>query len=339
MTDSRPLLPTARVADLDEVGGPTPWLVRSLWSEQAVGFLAGTPKSCKSWLGLDLALSVASATPCLERFEVEQPGPTLVFLAEDSLHQVRRRIAGICNHRRLDLLSLDLHVVTSPSLLLDSPDDLARLDATVGNLKPKLVLLDPLVRLHHLDENSSADISALLGKLRHLQRKHAAAIAVVHHVGKRSRSQLGQALRGSTDLHAWSDSSAYLVRKHDRLELILEHRSSPAPEPFPLELAADDDGNAYLRVCSDDVDSPDLPPPPLVELVRRRLAGSDQPLSRVALRRELRVNNQRLGDALLRLERDGLVRRSANGWSACQRTSPSPAATQQTTPQLCLPGA
>src|SRR5690606_28356362 len=93
VTDPHPLLPTARVADLDEVGGPTPWLVRSLWSEQAVGFIAGTPKSCKSWLGLDLAISVASATPCLERFEVEQPGPTLVFLAEDSLHQVRRRIA------------------------------------------------------------------------------------------------------------------------------------------------------------------------------------------------------------------------------------------------------
>lgn len=118
MTDPHSLLPTARVADLDEVGGPTPWLVRSLWSEQAVGFLAGTPKSCKSWLGLDIAISVASSTPCLDRFEVEQPGPALVFLAEDSLHQVRRRIAGICNHRRLPLDSLDLHVVTSPLSLI-----------------------------------------------------------------------------------------------------------------------------------------------------------------------------------------------------------------------------
>lgn len=337
MTDPHPLLPTARVADLDEVGGPTPWLVRSLWSEQAVGFIAGTPKSCKSWLGLDLAISVASATPCLERFEVEQPGPTLVFLAEDSLHQVRRRIAGICSHRRLDIHSLDLHVVTSPSLRLDSPEDIARLDATLGHLTPRLVLLDPLVRLHRLDENSSADVSALLGKLRHLQRQHATAIAVVHHVGKRSRAQLGQALRGSTDLHAWSDSSAYLVRKHDRLELALEHRSSQASEPFPLELVTDDD-NAYLRVCSDEADSPQLPPPPLVDLVRRRLADAGQPLSRVALRRELRVNNQRLGDALLRLERDGFVRRSSDGWISCQRTSPNPADDQQSTQQLCLPG-
>ncbi len=313
-------LPTARVVDLAEVSGPTPWLVRSLWSEQAVGFVAGTPKSCKSWLGLDLAISVASNTPCLDRFEVEQPGRSLVFLAEDSLPQVRRRIAGICQHRRLDLKTLDLFVVTSPSLRLDSAEDQARLDATLAELRPRLVLLDPLVRLHRLDENSAAEISALLGVLRHLQRKHQTAIAVVHHVGKRAHSQLGQALRGSTDLHAWSDSAAYLVRKNDRLELTLEHRSAPAPDPFAIDLASDDPDSAHLRVCAGDAASPssDIPEPPLLDLLRKRLAVAPEPLSRATLRRDLRVNNQRLGDALLRLERDGIARRSAQGWALAQ---------------------
>jgi len=310
-------LPTARVADLDEVVGPTPWLVRSLWSEQAVGFVAGTPKSCKSWFGLDLAISVASNTPCLDRFEVEQPGRCLVYLAEDSLPQVRRRIAGICQHRRLDLQTLDLFVVTSPSLRLDSAEDQARLDSTLAQLRPRLVLLDPLVRLHHIDENSAAEISALLGGLRLLQRKYRAAIAVVHHIGKRSHSQLGQALRGSTDLHAWSDSAAYLLRKRDRLELALEHRSAPALDPFTIELVSDDPACAHLRVCADcsAARSSDIPEPPFIDLLRKRLADAPQPLSRATLRRDLRVNNQRLGDALLRLERDGIARRSAQGWA------------------------
>lgn len=331
MTTAEPL-PTARVCSLDEARGPTPWLIRSLWSEQAVGFVAGTPKSCKSWLGLDLAISVASNTPCLDRFEVEQPGRSLVFLAEDSLPQVRRRIAGICQHRRLDLETLDLFVVTSPSLRLDSAEDLARLDTTLAQLRPRLVLLDPLVRLHHIDENSAAETSALLGSLRHLQRKHEVAIAVVHHIGKRSHSQLGQALRGSTDLHAWSDSAAYLLRKRDRLELTLEHRSAPAPDPFAIELVADDPDGAHLRVCADDTAAPSsaIPEPPLLDLLRKRLADAPEPLSRSALRRELRVNNQRLGDALLRLERDGIARRSAQGW-ALARPDPDR--------QLQLPGA
>jgi len=312
-------LPTTRVADLDEVDEPAPWLVRSLWNEQAVGFIAGAPKCFKTWLGLDLAVSVASATPCLDRFEVEQPGPALVFLAEDSLQQVRRRISGICKHRRLDLSTLDLHVVTAPTLRLDTDDDQNRLDATLTKLRPRLVVLDPLVRLHNIDENSAAEVSSLLGLLRAMQRKHATAIAVVHHMGKRSRSQLGQSLRGSTDLHAWSDCAAYLVRSRDELRLTLEHRCAPALDPFAIHLVGDDLTGTHLelRAHPDPASATSLPPSPLTDLVRKSLADANEPLSRTALRALLRVNNQRLGDALTSLVREGLARRCSTGWELC----------------------
>ena len=56
-------LPTARVAALDDTDVDERWLVRSVWSEQAVGFIGGAPKRGKSWLGLDLAVSVACFGP------------------------------------------------------------------------------------------------------------------------------------------------------------------------------------------------------------------------------------------------------------------------------------
>ena len=34
-------------------------------------------------------------------------------------------------------------------------------------------------------------------------------------MAKRSRRNLGQSLRGSSDLHAWTDSACYLVRRAD----------------------------------------------------------------------------------------------------------------------------
>jgi len=312
VTDER--LPTARVAALDDADADARWLVRSLWSEQAVGFIGGAPKCCKSWLGLDLAVSVASGTPCLDRFDVERTGPTLVFLAEDSLPHVRRRIEGLCRHRRLEIESLDLHVITAASLRLDLEADQQRLDATLAELRPALLLLDPLVRMHRLDENSAADISRLLGLLRHMQRQHEVAIAVVHHMSKRSRAQLGQALRGSTDLHAWSDSAAYLVRRKNRLCLGLEHRSAAAPEPFDVELVTDERGDAHLRVVEGGDSDDHLPAPPLADDVRRLLADAPAPMSRAAIRKQLRVNNQRLGDALLRLERQRVLERTPSGW-------------------------
>jgi AAA domain len=259
---------------------------------------------------------VASGTACLGRFEVERKGPALVYLAEDSLDQVRRRIAGLCRHRGLDIGQLDLHVVTAASVRLDLEDDQRRLAATLHELRPALLLLDPLVRMHRIDENSSADISRLLGLLREMQRQHAVAIAVVHHMSKRTRAQLGQALRGSTDLHAWSDSSAYLVRRRDHLVLSLEHRSAAAPEPIGIELVgADDDTHLETRTAGADEDgAAPSAQAPIAEQLRARLASAAAPLTRAELRAALRVNNQRLGDALLQLERDGIIERSRGRW-------------------------
>src|SRR6476646_1708955 len=88
-------LPVQRASELS-VDSPslTQWLVQGLWSDQAVGILGGEPKCCKSFLALDLAVSVASGAPCLRRFVVRRTGPVLLFPAEDSLAVVRRRLEG-----------------------------------------------------------------------------------------------------------------------------------------------------------------------------------------------------------------------------------------------------
>lgn len=318
MTDTPPTLPTLPVHAIDPHSAKARWLVQDLWGAAAVGVIGGPPKACKSWLGLDLAVSVASATACLDRFHVETPGPALVYLAEDALPQVRDRVAQLCLHRGLSLLGLDLHVVTAPSLRLDLEHDRRALDATLSALQPKLLVLDPLVRLHRLDENSAAEVSGLLGFLRELNRRHHVAIALVHHMAKRSRRDPGQALRGSSDLHAWTDSACYLLpRPEQRLRLTVEHRAAPAPEPMLLRLAAGDGEPARLELDGN-LDEP----PPLADAVRAELRIAGEPRSRAALRHTLRVNNARLGDALLSLEQRGLVVRTPDGWSLPPQPDP-----------------
>ena len=125
------------------------------------------------------------------------------------------------------------------------------------------------------DENSASDISSLLGFLRAINRRHQLALVLVHHMAKRSRRNLGQSLRGSSDLHAWTDSACYLVRRpDDRLQLTVEHRSAPAPDPLLLRLSGGGDQPLSLLV-----DSADAPPPPLPEAVRAALRSAGQPLS------------------------------------------------------------
>ena len=307
--DTAPL-PTLPVHALDEQPTQAQWLVRQLWGAAAVGVIGGVPKTAKSWLGLELAVAVASGSACLGRFPVETPGPVVAYLAEDALHAVRHRVAQICQHRGLTLTTLNLHVVTAPSLRLDLEPDRRALDQTLAELQPKLLLLDPLIRLHRLDENSSADISGLLGFLRELNRRHDLALILVHHMAKRARQDLGQALRGSSDLNAWTDSACYLVRHHQQLRLTVQHRAAPAPEPMLLHLAGGDDEPCRLQL-----DGVDTEPPPLAEAVRAALRHAQKPCSRAALRQQLRVNNARLGETLRSLEERGLVIRRNSGWT------------------------
>jgi len=305
-------LPTLPVHAIDPQPDDAQWLVRDLWGAAAVGVIGGAPKSCKSTLALDLAVSVASATACLGRFEVHTPGPVLVYLAEDALPRIRDRVAQLCQHRGLSLPDLPLHVVTAPTLRLDLERDRRALQQTLSALRPTLLILDPLVRLHCLDENSASDVSGLLGFLREINRRYQMALVLVHHMAKRSRRDLGQALRGSSDLHAWLDSACYLVRLADqRLRLTVEHRAAPAPDPLLLRLAGGDGEPLRLRIDNDDHPAPS----PLTEAVRTQLLRAGQPLSRTTLRQQLRVNNTRLGEALRSLEQRGLLVRSPEGWS------------------------
>lgn len=217
------------------------WLVEELWSQQAVGLIGGEPKCGKSLLALQLAVAVATGTPCLRRFAVPHPGRVLLFAAEDALHVVRQRLEGICHLAGVAIEQLDVHVITAPRLRLDLPEDAESLAHTVATLRPRLLVLDPFVRLHRRDENASADVAPLLDLLRQLQRAYEVAVVLVHHAKKGGgRARAGQALRGSSEFHAWLDSLLYLRRHGDRLTLSVEHRAAAGIEAIAVRWRADD---------------------------------------------------------------------------------------------------
>jgi len=312
------LLPVLRAGDIPEEESPRQWLVQGLWAASAVGWIAGSPKSCKSWVGLDLAVSVATGTPCLGTYPVIEPGRALVYLAEDSLPHVRERLKGLARHRGIALESLDLHVITAPSLRLDLARDQVRLQKTARQLRPRLLLLDPLVRLHRLDENAVGEVTRLLSYFRDLQRELDLAIVLVHHTRKNSGSKevAGQSLRGTGDLHAWSDSSLYLRRRREEIFLTIEHRSEPTPPAVTIRLTSSDDRPTHLEVVlpsAEEGPAPAIAAPPLSRRILEVLETG--PLPREVLRQRLSVKNERLGSALHELERDGQVIRSEIGWS------------------------
>ena len=312
------LLPVEPAWRLAERAEENRWLVTGLWSEQAVGIVGGEPKCCKSFLALDLAVAVAAGVPCLRRFTVPQAGRVLLFAAEDALHIVRRRLEGIAIAAGVELADLDIQVITAPTVRLDLDADRRNLAETVARLQPRLLILDPFVRLHRIDENASGEVAPLLAYLRELQRRHGVAVLVVHHAKKGGNSaRAGQALRGSSEFHAWGDSNLYLRRDGDDISLAVEHRAAPSPKPIRIELTSRGDALA-LEVA--DRREPALPAPTtLDDRIMTALAAADSLLLFTELRALCRVRTATLYERLAVLTADGRVVKIDDGYRLPER--------------------
>jgi len=316
--------PVVRPSDLrTSATSSAPWLIDQLWTAHAVGIIGGTPKSYKTWMALEIAVSVASGSACLAAYAVPSPGPVLLYAAEDSQSALRSRLESLAHHHGLDLACLDIRVITADSLRLDRTADQERLAATLLLHRPVLLILDPLVRLHAIDENAAGEIAALLGYLRLLQRKTGAAIALVHHARKNvsANGGAGYSLRGSSDLYAWVDSFLYLRRHHGQLMLSIEHRSAPAPEPLALELANSESG-PHLKLASAVHAAESSLGDPLGEQILALLGQSSAPRTADSLRSSLQVRNQRLVEALRQLVDQRKIARLAQGYVLAHASAP-----------------
>jgi hypothetical protein len=181
-----------------------------------------------------------------------------------------------------------------------------------------LLILDPFVRLHRIDENASAEVAPLLAYLRDLQRTYKVAVVVVHHAKKGAgKARDGQALRGSSEFHAWGDSNLYLRRRGERLFLAAEHRAAESISGIAISLTGGPDSLA-LAIADAEHGEPAEPSrtPTAAERVVEALrsAGVGTAVGLTALRRLCKMRTQTLGEAIGELMREGRLEKTRAGY-------------------------
>ena len=332
----RPRLPFQRIADVAKLPEGERWLIDGFLTTASIAVLGAEPKLGKTFLTLGLAVAVASGTPALGRFHVPTPGPVLLFHAEDSAPAIRERIEAIAVGQGLAFESLPIHVITAEQLRLDDALDREKLEELLQHLAPKLLILDPLVRLHSGAESYVGHIAELFRHLRLLQRRYGVAILLTHHVSKNraGSTQVGQSFRGSGDIHAAVDHGATLRRLEDGSVLLsLEHRAAPSPEPIAFRIVSRPGGATSFDIIeapfADDRRAEAGPAPQRMPTPTRPVSIRDQvvellqraakPLSQVSIRKALSVRNETLTEALRQLEQEGRLKNLGRmkGW---QRT-------------------
>lgn len=193
---------------LNEPEAPVQWLIQEVWPVDCYGAVVAPPKAGKSWLLLDMAVSVATGTPFLGHYPVEEPRKVMYYWCEGSKRGLRRRLRSILQSK--GLTSADLHGLhfrlAAPNLLDDrsaSPDALATVQADILAERPDLVILDPLfLSLPGIDMSSVTVVGGILNQLQRPVQEVGGALVVAHHTNRGQGA--GMARSSGAGLMEWA---------------------------------------------------------------------------------------------------------------------------------------
>ncbi|MFN2489877.1 MAG: AAA family ATPase [Actinomycetota bacterium] len=201
----------------------------------------------KSLLGNDLAIHLTGALGDTWLGLDIMCGPVVLIDEENSYYELHRRLSLIAGDRISDV-EKRLHVVSRQGLKLDRKEHVSALHAEIERIKPVVVILDSLARLHYLDENSSREMAYFHElAIKPICRDLDVAVMILDHPVKDQVSgkpiDMIRAVRGSGDKVAQTDSVWYLTPGRDDRHVILHNprqRSGPLQEPLIIERSFED---------------------------------------------------------------------------------------------------
>ena len=157
------------------------WVAEGMLPAGGTSLIVAKPKVGKSTLSRQLALAVARGEPFLGRDTSK--GPVVILAFEEKRGEARAHLRAMGGARADEV---HLHFGSAPD------NAIAELRALVEELKPALVIVDPLFRLAGArDANDYAQVLKALAPLTDLARETGAHVSAVHHAGKGEREGRG----------------------------------------------------------------------------------------------------------------------------------------------------
>ena len=240
---------------------PPAWIIDGVIPEQGFTALYGKPGDGKSFLALDMAMSIATGLPW-------QGHPTqkgyVVYISAEGGAGLGKRVGAWLQHKHIvsdDYKHLLMNFVTSAVHILPESDDIGEILAqtiehhayqelllnTLGEDEtgpPFFIVVDTLARCFDGDENQQEDMNNFIKGLDYLRDTFAATVLVIHHTNKGGFEE-----RGSSSFRGACDAMMSLEKVESALTLTCTKQKDA--EPFleeAYELVVMPDWNSCVVV-------------------------------------------------------------------------------------------
>ncbi|MCM8794583.1 MAG: AAA family ATPase [Candidatus Omnitrophica bacterium] len=231
-TESKPLQALPLAAFLESGGQTIEWSVERILPKEGAGILAGPAGYGKSWMLLDLAIECARGGKWLG--QLPTTATRVLYLDEESSPSLlRKRLRKLLGGKKLPQDGLDVHFCVGQGFSLSRPDAVEQLRILLGSLRPGLVIIDSLIRVHRAEENSASEMAQVFEVVKNLIREYRCAFLFADHQRKPGHfgTSLDLLLRGSSEKAAFVDTLLSLQKKEE--SLIVEHSKSRCDEAVP----------------------------------------------------------------------------------------------------------
>ena len=213
--------------ELDSTHAPRE-IIEGLLHEGLMLF-GGKVKQGKSWLMLDLALSLATGTPVWGHFAVPEPQPVLYISLEGGKGRIKQRLDAI---RPGFKTNDNLELLTDFPLL--NQGGLEKLRSFVGSGRYRLIVIDILAKIEPAAQRGSdktyLEIYDMFAPLQELRPEHPLCLAMVTHLRKTTAEDIFDTIHGSVAYQGAQDTLWVLDRLSEEQTGIIHTRPNDGPE-------------------------------------------------------------------------------------------------------------
>jgi 5S rRNA maturation endonuclease (ribonuclease M5) len=190
------------------------FLLDGLLKQRSLNFLAGEPGSGKSFLALNLAMSVAFGLEKFLIWQIQKTGKVLYLNFELPEDEFKFRIQSLSKKHtanKENFIGATRHI----SLL----DDWEAVRAILIRYKPIMFVIDCLYFAHNEDEDNNSKMKTLMRGLLTLRDEFETCILVVHHTKKGGHDQKMRQdqMRGAGVFSAVTDTTLMMRTKEEQM--------------------------------------------------------------------------------------------------------------------------
>ncbi len=213
------------------------WLVEGMIKQQSLVMFGGMPSGGKTYLAVELMLSIASGKPFLGQYQVKQGDA--VFIACEGRDSVLRRV-GAWNHMKNGGVDVESAYISSREMVVTAPEtaDISIeqyvKEIQAGDIYPKVIFIDTMnYSLGSSKENDANDMTNYFRRIANgLINKFGCVVVLLHHTSKDGADIRGSStIRGALDalFLVSRDTAGIFTVKNDK------HKDRDKLEPFYLE--------------------------------------------------------------------------------------------------------